>query len=102
MMMMMKSPVIILAFTLTFFSVTVLASQSSGPENCCFDYFPRRLPKSGIVSFRFTDQRCPKPAVLFKMKKGAEICAPPSQRWVQDIISPMSKAGRDSKAQTTD
>lgn len=46
------------------FYFILFSSGSSGPDSCCFKFFPRRLGVSKILSFSLTDDRCPKPGVV--------------------------------------
>ncbi|XP_073349396.1 C-C motif chemokine 4-like [Pagrus major] len=87
MMMMMNKPIILVACVLLFSSLAVLASEgSSAPTECCFDIYPHRLPKNGVVRFQYTDDRCAKKAVVITMKKGGVFCVDPSLQWVKNII----------------
>ncbi|XP_044026134.1 C-C motif chemokine 4-like [Siniperca chuatsi] len=88
MMMMMKNPIILVTCILLFSSLTVMASQaSSGPDDCCFEFYPKRLPKNRVVRYKYTDPRCSKEAVIFTMISGAKLCTNPSEPWVQNIIT---------------
>ncbi|XP_044026130.1 collagenase 3-like isoform X2 [Siniperca chuatsi] len=60
---------------------------SSGPDDCCFQFYPKRLPIRRVVRYRYTDPRCSKEAVIFTMISGAELCTNPSEPWVQNIIT---------------
>nr|XP_046229204.1 chemokine (C-C motif) ligand 38, duplicate 4 [Scatophagus argus] len=87
MMMMMKKPVILVACVLMLSSLAVLASQSgSGPSECCFKFYTKRLPKDKVMSYKYVDPRCAKRSVIFVMKKGGEFCVDPSVQWVKNII----------------
>ncbi|XP_044026138.1 C-C motif chemokine 4-like [Siniperca chuatsi] len=93
MMMMMKNPIILVTCILLFTSLTVMASPTSfGPNECCFEFFSRRLPKNRVVRYKHTDKQCPKTAVIFTMMNGAELCTNPSEPWVQNIIVAKEKA----------
>uniref|UniRef100_A0A3B4YU63 C-C motif chemokine n=2 Tax=Seriola lalandi dorsalis TaxID=1841481 RepID=A0A3B4YU63_SERLL len=93
MMMMMKNPVVLVACTLLFSSLAVLASLNSfGPDKCCFDFFSKPLPKKKVVSYKYTDKLCPMEGVLFTMSSEREICADPSVVWVKNIIEAKEKA----------
>ncbi|XP_036003058.1 C-C motif chemokine 4-like [Fundulus heteroclitus] len=103
-MVMMKSPVT-LATCLLLLSFLVLQTQANfGPDECCFKFVPK-LPKRGVVSFRYTDSLCPMKGVLFTMKNGKEYCADPDQDWAKEIIKSkeknQTKGVRDSTTTTT-
>ncbi|GAA6224375.1 C-C motif chemokine 4-like, partial [Lates japonicus] len=85
-MMMMKNPVVLVACTLLFSSLAVLASQSFGPEECCFKFASKPLPKRKVVSYKHTENLCPMRGVLFTMLSGTQICVDPGVLWVQNIM----------------
>ncbi|XP_071335041.1 chemokine (C-C motif) ligand 38, duplicate 4 [Trachinotus anak] len=92
MMTMMKNPIMLVACTLLFSSLAVLASQNSfGPDKCCFAFVSKPLPKRRVVSYTNTDDLCPMKGVLFKMLNGNELCADPSVEWVTKIIEAKEK-----------
>ncbi|XP_026174706.1 C-C motif chemokine 5-like [Mastacembelus armatus] len=95
MMMMMKNPIMLVACTLLFSSLAVLASNSYGPDKCCFEFIANPLPRKRVVSYRYTDNLCPTEGVIFKMRAGAEICANPSAEWAKNII----KSKEDANAE---
>ncbi|KAK5606938.1 hypothetical protein CRENBAI_012874 [Crenichthys baileyi] len=86
-MVMMKSP-FVLAICLLLLSSLVLQTYAYnfGPDECCFKFIPKALPKKRVVNFRRTESLCPMEGVLFTMKNGNEFCADTSQQWVKDII----------------
>ncbi|XP_037607050.1 C-C motif chemokine 4-like isoform X1 [Sebastes umbrosus] len=87
MMMMMKSPIILVISTLLFSSLAVQAYQSSfAPDKCCLKFPSFRLRTNNVVSYMYTDNRCSMEGVIFKRKKGSEICADPSALWVKKLI----------------
>ncbi|XP_044233377.1 C-C motif chemokine 13-like [Thunnus albacares] len=86
-MMMMKSSIILTACVVLLLSLTVEASQSSfGPDECCFKFYSKLLPKRKVMSYKYTDKMCPMEAALFTMKSGAVFCVDPSVEWVRNII----------------
>ncbi|XP_072519142.1 C-C motif chemokine 4-like [Salminus brasiliensis] len=58
----------------------------SGPKSCCFDFTRQPVKLSMVKSFSYTSQQCSKEAVLFIMKKGRQVCAKPSDPWVQEYM----------------
>ncbi|XP_043961747.1 C-C motif chemokine 4-like [Gambusia affinis] len=84
---MMKNSAIMATCLLLLSSLALQSYASSfGPDECCFKFFPKRLQKSAVVDFKFTDALCPMEGVLFTMKAGKEICVDPTQQWVKKII----------------
>ncbi|XP_036072602.1 C-C motif chemokine 4-like [Oryzias melastigma] len=65
---------------------SVCCSRSIGPDNCCFKFYPGRIPENRIDSYILTDNRCPKPGIILKTEKGSNVCVDPSQSWVKDLI----------------
>ncbi|XP_076612870.1 C-C motif chemokine 14-like [Chaetodon auriga] len=87
MMMMMKKPIILMACILLLSSLAVLASEHSfSPDECCFAFYSTKLPKNKVVSYRHTDERCSKTAVVVTMKNGGMFCVDPSVDWVKNIM----------------
>ncbi|XP_026147854.1 eotaxin-like [Mastacembelus armatus] len=70
---------------------TVICNNSIGPEDCCFEFYPRRIKKELLVSYEMTDHRCARRAALFVTKKSRRICMDPSLSWVQNIMKAMDE-----------
>ncbi|XP_015248725.1 PREDICTED: C-C motif chemokine 4-like [Cyprinodon variegatus] len=65
----------------------VLCDNTTGPDGCCFQFYPRRIMKDFIGSYYYTDHRCPKAAVVLVTKKnGRNICVDPNMVWVDRIM----------------
>ncbi|KAL7885340.1 hypothetical protein AOLI_G00056350 [Acnodon oligacanthus] len=58
----------------------------SAPKSCCFNYIRHPVKLDMVRGYSFTSQQCSKQAVLFMMKKGRQVCARPTEAWVQDHI----------------
>ncbi|XP_037348746.1 C-C motif chemokine 3-like [Talpa occidentalis] len=56
------------------------------PTACCFSYALRQIPRKFIVDYFETSSQCSKPGVIFQTKKNREVCANPSDGWVQEYI----------------
>uniref|UniRef100_A0A8C7WUG8 C-C motif chemokine n=1 Tax=Oryzias sinensis TaxID=183150 RepID=A0A8C7WUG8_9TELE len=65
---------------------TVSCNSSSGPDNCCFKFFPGTLSASRVRSFILTDDRCPKPGVVFVTRRNFNICVEKNATWVQEVL----------------
>uniref|UniRef100_A0A096LSY3 C-C motif chemokine n=2 Tax=Poecilia formosa TaxID=48698 RepID=A0A096LSY3_POEFO len=86
-MVMMKNSVIMATCLLLLSSLALQTDANSfGPDECCFKFFPKRLQKSAVANFRYTDSLCPMEGVLFLMKGGKEVCVDATQQWVKKII----------------
>ncbi|XP_068444217.1 C-C motif chemokine 36.1 [Clinocottus analis] len=65
---------------------SVTCNNGIGPDDCCFNPYPRRLNKNLIGSYYLTDHRCTKTAAIVVTKKGRHICVDPSLSWVENIM----------------
>uniref|UniRef100_A0A5F5PT78 C-C motif chemokine n=1 Tax=Equus caballus TaxID=9796 RepID=A0A5F5PT78_HORSE len=59
---------------------------SDPPTACCFSYTLRKLPRNFVVDYYETSSLCSQPAVVFQTKKGRQVCANPSDDWVQEYM----------------
>ncbi|XP_063771586.1 C-C motif chemokine 20-like [Pseudophryne corroboree] len=79
------------------FIVLVTASQAFGMFSCCVRYTPKKLSLKAIENFYTQDSRgvCNIDAVIFtvrrpcksKNKAPIQVCADPTQIWVQRIMA---------------
>ncbi|CAK6438256.1 unnamed protein product [Pipistrellus nathusii] len=60
---------------------------SDPPTSCCFSYIQRKVPWNFVEDYYETSSLCSQPAVVFQTKKGKQICANPSESWVQEYIN---------------
>uniref|UniRef100_A0A3P9I426 C-C motif chemokine n=1 Tax=Oryzias latipes TaxID=8090 RepID=A0A3P9I426_ORYLA len=63
-----------------------VSCNSNSPDNCCFKFFPGTLNTSRVRSFTLTDDRCPKPGVIFVTKRNVNICVEQNANWVQEVL----------------
>ncbi|CAH6785784.1 C-C motif chemokine 8 [Phodopus roborovskii] len=86
---------------LLFIAVTVspaeLVESDEAPLSisCCFSVTFRKLPFAMLQSYSKTSTQCDMAAVIFKTKRGREICADPTQKWVSKYMKLL-----DQKSQT--
>uniref|UniRef100_A0A3Q3KVW1 Chemokine interleukin-8-like domain-containing protein n=1 Tax=Mastacembelus armatus TaxID=205130 RepID=A0A3Q3KVW1_9TELE len=66
-------------------------TNSIGPEDCCYEFYPRRIKKELLVSYEMTDHRCARRAALFVTQKSHRICVDPSLSWVQNIMKTLDE-----------
>ncbi|XP_008269317.3 C-C motif chemokine 4 isoform X1 [Oryctolagus cuniculus] len=59
---------------------------SDPPTACCFSYTLRQLPRHFVIDYFETSSLCSQPAVVFQTKKGRQVCANPSESWVQEYV----------------
>ncbi|KAM4537373.1 C-C motif chemokine 36.1 [Odontesthes bonariensis] len=71
---------------------TAVCNSSTGPDDCCFKYYPRRIRKDLIKSYYMTDYRCPRAAAIFVTgDKGRHICVDPSLSWVEGVMKSLDE-----------
>ncbi|XP_005899726.3 C-C motif chemokine 3 [Bos mutus] len=87
----MKAPVAALAVLLC---TMALCSQvfsapfgADTPTACCFSYVARQLSRKIVADYFETSSQCSKPGVIFQTKKGRQVCANPTEDWVQEYIT---------------
>ncbi|EFB23508.1 hypothetical protein PANDA_021908, partial [Ailuropoda melanoleuca] len=59
---------------------------SDPPTACCFSYTLRKLPRNFVTDYFETSSLCSQPAVVFQTKRGRQVCANPSEAWVQEYM----------------
>ncbi|KAL2765375.1 C-C motif chemokine 3-like 1 precursor [Daubentonia madagascariensis] len=57
------------------------------PTACCFSYTSRHIPRKFVVDYFETSSQCSKPGVIFLTRRDRQICADPSEAWVQEYIT---------------
>ncbi|XP_055476347.1 C-C motif chemokine 4 [Psammomys obesus] len=60
---------------------------SDPPTSCCFSYTSWKLPRTFVVDYYETSSLCSKPAVVFLTRKGRQVCADPSEPWVNEYVN---------------
>ncbi|TEA35232.1 hypothetical protein DBR06_SOUSAS2810106 [Sousa chinensis] len=53
----------------------------------CFSYTAWQLPREFVADCFETSSQCSKPGVIFQTKRGRQLCANPSEDWVQEYIT---------------
>ncbi|XP_062031236.1 C-C motif chemokine 2-like [Lepus europaeus] len=56
------------------------------PATCCLSFVRKRIPPQRLVSYQKTSKACVKEAVIFRTRRDLEVCADPTQKWVQDSM----------------
>ncbi|KAB0367059.1 hypothetical protein FD755_020383 [Muntiacus reevesi] len=57
------------------------------PTACCFSFVSRQIPRKFVDDYYETSSQCSQPGVIFKTKRGRQVCADPSEDWVQEYIT---------------
>uniref|UniRef100_A0A8C9ADP1 Chemokine interleukin-8-like domain-containing protein n=1 Tax=Prolemur simus TaxID=1328070 RepID=A0A8C9ADP1_PROSS len=81
----MQVPVAALAvlfFTEALYPQTCSASSGT-PTACCFSYISRQLPLKFVDDYSETSR----PVFLFLTKRARQVCADPSEAWVQEYVT---------------
>ncbi|XP_043859784.1 C-C motif chemokine 4-like [Dromiciops gliroides] len=72
---------------MTFSSLTSSAPMASNtPTSCCFTYVQQQIQRKFVTHYYKTSNLCSQPAVVFQTKKGRQVCANPSEDWVQKYM----------------
>ncbi|NXG20614.1 CCL4 protein, partial [Grallaria varia] len=76
--------------------VASFSQTSSGPVGsdlpiCCFKYTRHELPRGRIRRHYSTSTTCPQPAIVFVTTKGRQVCANPSDSWVQKYLQSLEQ-----------
>ncbi|KAM8815623.1 C-C motif chemokine 3 [Rhynchonycteris naso] len=57
------------------------------PTACCFSYISRQVQRKFIVDYFETSSQCSKPSIIFQTKRGRQVCADPTEAWVQEYVT---------------
>uniref|UniRef100_A0A9J7YH04 C-C motif chemokine n=1 Tax=Cyprinus carpio carpio TaxID=630221 RepID=A0A9J7YH04_CYPCA len=60
---------------------------SQGPDKCCFSFSNVKIPVKQVESYHTTHLECHRTGVIFITKAQREICADPTERWVQRLMN---------------
>ncbi|XP_036623654.1 C-C motif chemokine 4-like [Trichosurus vulpecula] len=86
----MKVSVAALSVLLVMAFSSLASSAPMGPNtptSCCFSYVRQQIPRKFVTDYFETSSLCSQPGVVFKTKKGREMCANPSDDWVQKYMA---------------
>ncbi|XP_041805595.1 C-C motif chemokine 20 [Chelmon rostratus] len=87
-------------FFLLIVSCLGLALALGNYEDCCFKYMKTmnsRTQKHAVdYRWQVIDGGCNIAAVIFRMRKGRELCTDPTERWVRDLMDTID--GKKAKA----
>ncbi|XP_028664800.1 C-C motif chemokine 3-like [Erpetoichthys calabaricus] len=61
-------------------------NASHVPDECCFSFYPKRLPIKSISHLKTTSSSCPVAGVIFFTKKGYKVCAKANESWVKKYV----------------
>ncbi|XP_007485562.1 C-C motif chemokine 4-like [Monodelphis domestica] len=98
----MASLTVLAIFFLSISGICLGSPNSEGVESprknhtCCFSYTKLKIPKRHVVDYTYTSEMCSQPGVIFITRKGLQICADPSSRWVQTYVASLEAKVRGS------
>ncbi|XP_048063396.1 C-C motif chemokine 3-like [Megalobrama amblycephala] len=61
------------------------SEYDQGPDKCCFSFSNVRIPVKQVASYHITHFECHSSGIIFITKAQKEICADPTERWVQRL-----------------
>ncbi|XP_068945299.1 C-C motif chemokine 4-like isoform X1 [Petaurus breviceps papuanus] len=71
-------------------AISSLASSapmgSDPPTSCCFSYVSKQIERKFVTDYYETSSLCSQPAVVFQTRRGRQVCANPSDDWVQSYV----------------
>ncbi|XP_008566298.1 PREDICTED: C-C motif chemokine 3-like [Galeopterus variegatus] len=67
--------------------VLSLTVGADTPTACCCFYISRQIPRKFVDDYYDTGSPCSKPGVIFQTKRGQQVCADPSEAWVQEYVT---------------
>ncbi|XP_040857558.1 C-C motif chemokine 15 [Ochotona curzoniae] len=56
------------------------------PTECCFSYITRSIRCSNMIDYFETSSQCSWSAVIFRTKRGQQVCADPRNKKVQECM----------------
>ncbi|XP_043861409.1 C-C motif chemokine 4-like isoform X1 [Dromiciops gliroides] len=59
---------------------------SDPPTSCCFSYIRQQINRKFVADYYETSSLCSQPGVVFLLRKGQQVCANPSEAWVQSYV----------------
>nr|XP_019588038.1 PREDICTED: C-C motif chemokine 8-like [Rhinolophus sinicus] len=89
-----------LLLTAATLSIQVLAQPDSVsiPITCCFGVVSQKVHIQKLKSYtRVTNTQCPQEAVIFVTKLDKQICADPTQKWVQSSMKHLDQKSKTRK-----
>ncbi|XP_029783627.1 C-C motif chemokine 3-like isoform X1 [Suricata suricatta] len=69
-------------------SVWKLCTESAQlkPTACCFAYVGKKVPLRSVTDYYRTHDQCSSPGIVFRTRMRRQICAHPSDAWVQEYV----------------
>ncbi|CDQ86684.1 C-C motif chemokine 36.1 [Oncorhynchus mykiss] len=69
-----------------------LANNANLPEECCFKYYNRKIPRQLIREYEMTRSDCSKRGVILFTKKNFRFCANPEDPTVEKIMKSIDES----------
>ncbi|XP_068128405.1 C-C motif chemokine 19-like [Hyperolius riggenbachi] len=78
--------IVIIAFAAVW-TVQQASASSRNPSDCCLRTPKAEIPSGRVKCYRHQDlSNCNIPAVIFTTVKGKQLCAPPNEPWVKQLL----------------
>ncbi|KAM4823131.1 C-C motif chemokine 3-like [Urocitellus parryii] len=77
---------VVALFVLLCTSTLCAEDRSQEPSFCCLAYISRKIPRQHVASYYETSSTCSSKGIVFVTKRGRQVCAHPSEAWVQEYI----------------
>uniref|UniRef100_A0A4W5N3W1 Chemokine interleukin-8-like domain-containing protein n=1 Tax=Hucho hucho TaxID=62062 RepID=A0A4W5N3W1_9TELE len=69
-----------------------LANNANVPEECCFTYYKRKVPRHYIREYEMTRSDCSKRGVILVTKKSYRFCANPDDPFIEKIMKSIDES----------
>ncbi|KAM9406906.1 C-C motif chemokine 3-like [Salvelinus alpinus] len=69
-----------------------LANNGNVPEECCFTYYSRKIPRKSIRDYEMTRSDCSKKGVILVTKKNFRFCANPDEPSIEKIMKSIDES----------
>nr|ACI67979.1 C-C motif chemokine 4 precursor [Salmo salar] len=69
-----------------------LANNANVPVECCFKYYPRKIPRHSVREYEMTRPDCSKRAVILVTKKNFRFCANPDDPSIEKIMKSIDES----------
>uniref|UniRef100_A0A1A8FBF2 C-C motif chemokine n=2 Tax=Nothobranchius korthausae TaxID=1143690 RepID=A0A1A8FBF2_9TELE len=75
-------------FLCSFIFVTFCCSLSVSqmPIDCCLSTKNKRIDKKLVADYREQAKGCSLPAMILVTRRGRELCTPPNEPWLQEVM----------------
>ncbi|NWR38833.1 CCL4 protein, partial [Tachuris rubrigastra] len=83
--------VLALLFLAASFSQTFCGPVGADLPICCFKFTRHELPRDRVLRHYSTSTSCPRLGIVFVTTRGRQVCANPSDTWVQRYLQSLEQ-----------